>query len=328
MYFVTRLLFAVCFFCFALSSCKRQSVDNPLSTLPDESLLKIPTYDGSGQGTHPDILLLNPPLNDKRFMMAFTPYPYYDAYYENPSILVSTNGVDFTEPQIGENPIVPPPLYDHNDDPDLLYDAHRGKYYLHYLKTMRPDSEDIIRLESADGIHWKPYPVLHFDLKHGDPLIVSPTFVLMEDGHSYRMYYVSLTDPSGVFKIKTLHSDDGLTWDKRGVEDINYNLQVPEVPWHIDVFRHESEYVMLCSVRNPQNDSQHQKLKMATSSDGINWTFKDKPLLVTDPSFHQCLSMYRSTGLIFDKTLAVWYSMDDTNNVWKIGVKKFDLDTL
>ncbi|MDB5284347.1 MAG: hypothetical protein JWO06_3422 [Bacteroidota bacterium] len=308
-----------------LFSCKHSAAPNPLADLPDESLLSIPTYDGSGQGVHPDILYLDPPLNGKRFMMAFTPYPYYNDKLENPSVLLSTNGVDFAEPVAGENPIVPAPPYDHNDDPDILYDRHRGLYYLHYLQTMRPDSENVIRLESRDGITWKPFYAVHFDLKKGDPFIVSPSTVLDNNGSSYRMYYVVL---GSVFKIQCITSVDGLTWDKRNAIDVNYHLPAPMVPWHLDVFRHGEEFVMLCSCHDPQDDFQHQKLMLATSKDGINWDFKQKPLIESDPNFHQCLSIYRSTGLIFDNTLAVWYSMDDVNGVWKIGVKKFAMDTL
>src|SRR4051812_24550095 len=91
-------------FVLLLPACKRAATPNPLADLPDESLLSIPTYDGSGQGVHPDILYLDPPLNGKRFMMAFTPYPYYNARLENPSVLLSNNGVDFAEPVPGENP--------------------------------------------------------------------------------------------------------------------------------------------------------------------------------------------------------------------------------
>jgi hypothetical protein len=311
-----------------LWACKHEVQTDPLAGIPNEMLLNIPTYDGSGQGVHPDVLLLDPPINGNHFMMAFTPYPYYNARLENPSILVSQNGVDFVEPVAGINPLVPAPAYDHNDDPDLLYDKAHQKYYFHYLQTMRPDSQNIILLQSGDGINWSASTSIHFSLTGGDPLIVSPAFVQLTDGKSYRTWYVSLTDPSGIYNVKSIYSPDGLTWDKTQVEQVNLNLPSPLVPWHLDVMKNGQQYIMLCCCRIQQLESQYEKLMIGVSTDGLNWQFNPKPLIATDSTFHNCESIYRSCGLISNNSLVVYYSMDDYNNEWHIGVKKFALDSV
>ena len=321
---------AICLALLVLGACKSKNEPetNPLVGIPNEMLLNIPTYDGSGQGVHPDVLLLDPPINGNHFMMAFTPYPYYNARIENPSILLSQNGVDFVEPVAGINPLVPAPAYDHNDDPDLLFDQQHQKYYLHYLKTMRPDSQNIQLLQSSDGLHWSETTAIHFDLKAGDPLIVSPAFVQQFDGLSYRTWYVSLTDASGIYNVKSIYSADGITWDKTRIEQVNLNLPAPLVPWHLDVIKNGLQYIMLACCRTPQTNSQNEKLMIGVSTDGLNWHFRTTPLIDSDPNFHNCESIYRSCGIISNNTLVVYYSLDDFNNEWKIGVKKFAMDTL
>ena len=105
-------------------------------------------------------------------------------------------------------------------------------------------------------------------------------------------------------------------------------MPAPLVPWHLDVIKNGLQYIMLCCCRTPQTNSQNEKLMIGISNDGINWHFRTTPLIDSDPAFHNCESIYRSTGLISNNTLVVYYSMDDFNNEWHIGVKKFALDTL
>lgn len=52
------------------------------------------------------------------------------------------------------NLLVPPPPYDHNDDPDLRRDPVSGKYELLYLETLRPDRQTLVALRSQDLVHW------------------------------------------------------------------------------------------------------------------------------------------------------------------------------
>ena len=68
--------------------------------------LHIPTYDGSGQGVHPSVLIRSgaPP-----FILSFTPYTDTDDRVVNPSIVVSDDGLVFREEQTGLNPLVPAP---------------------------------------------------------------------------------------------------------------------------------------------------------------------------------------------------------------------------
>ena len=102
------------------------SHDNPdplIEGVTDRARLDVPTYDGSGQVVHPDVL-----LEPGRLVMAITPYPYSDGRFENPSLVVSADGMAFQA--FGTNPIVPPPPFDHNDDPDIRRDPRTGELEL------------------------------------------------------------------------------------------------------------------------------------------------------------------------------------------------------
>src|SRR5256885_11351623 len=55
--------------------------------------LVIPTYDGSNQATHPDVLLERDDSGAPHLTMAMTPYPYSDEHFENPCLLVSGDGM-------------------------------------------------------------------------------------------------------------------------------------------------------------------------------------------------------------------------------------------
>src|SRR6266404_9955978 len=70
--------------------------------------LTIPTPDGSGQVTEPSIVKFSPPWRGFTYWMVVAPYPHSDAEDENPSILVSDDGQQWSLPPGGTNPIQKP----------------------------------------------------------------------------------------------------------------------------------------------------------------------------------------------------------------------------
>src|SRR4051812_16680124 len=133
----------------------------------------IPTYDGSGQVVHPDILV----EQSDRYVLAYTPYPFTNGRFENPSIAISSDGLTFHEVAPGVNPIAAAPPTDHNDDPDLRRDPLTGEYVVLYLETERPDRQRVVELRSRDLITWNRSDVIDYDLAGGAPFIVSPAVV-------------------------------------------------------------------------------------------------------------------------------------------------------
>ena len=73
------------------------------------SPLRLATYDGSGQCVHPDVIGIARAFYGRELLMVMEPYPYGDDYFENPSLLVSDDGLHWLLPEGLSNPVVDPP---------------------------------------------------------------------------------------------------------------------------------------------------------------------------------------------------------------------------
>ena len=126
--------------------------------------INIPTYEESGEVTHPKVIYQNKGINGYKYWMVSTPYPFNDAYYENPSITVSNDGTNFIEPDGIKNPVSGfSDTYNDNSyysDPFMLYDG--SEFELFYRKTKSIDNGKYIKdgfnymiyQTSKDGISW------------------------------------------------------------------------------------------------------------------------------------------------------------------------------
>lgn len=295
-------------------------VDPVLNQIPNQFILNIPTYEGSNQAVHPDILFFENRIEDNAFILVMTPYPFGNARHENPSILVSEDGVHFTESRAGLNPLAGPPRYGYNDDPDIMFNQKEKIYYLYYLQTMQPDSQNVMLLTSEDAVHWDRRRVIHYDLSKHDDFIVSPSLVFLEN--KYHMFYVNLSVQGHPIQFFT--SSNGIDWDKGDIHSVFYNLPEDLIPWHVDVIKSDAGYLMLCCGPYPDTD-----LYIAHSDDLIHWVFCTDPILSrSDNFFAKCRRIYRSTGIAQGDLLIVWFSFLRYDGRWGIGLKKYDLSQL
>src|SRR5687767_13891347 len=95
--------------------------------------LYLTTYDGSGQCVHPDVIRVGREFYGRELLMVMEPYPYGDDYFENPSLLVSDDGLAWSVPDCVSNPIVDPPPQRGawNSDGDLLL-GRDHRLFLYY----------------------------------------------------------------------------------------------------------------------------------------------------------------------------------------------------
>ena len=262
--------------------------------------LVIPTYDGSNQATHPDVLLERDPSGAPHLTMAMTPYPYSDDRLENPSLVVSSDGMSFTPAPGAVAPLVPAPAYDHNDDPDLRRDPRTGEYELLYLETLRPDRQTLVALRSADKVTWTRRDAVTYDLEAGAQFIVSPAAIDV-DGVTHLFYVDAVTH-----LVHTMTSSDGRTWDPRAATQVKLALGAVKA-WHVDVIRGDGAYGLLIS--GFDDKFQHQNLYLATSPDLATWTLRAEPLLSWKDPALGVETLYRSTGVVEHGSLVVWYAM-------------------
>jgi hypothetical protein len=313
-----------------IASTTTNDIVTPLiEALPSLALCVTPTYDGSGQAMHPDILFFKTKFKGYRFYLAMTPYT--DSYdrVENPSLLVSNDGFHFTEPQPGLNPLTPAPPYGYNDDPDILWDQERKLFRLHYLETMLPDSQNLIRLTSADGSVWRKETAFH-DTIDNAAFMLSPAFVKTPAGYS--LFYVDRQTQHAYY----LKSADGTTWNKNARAWLPIAINEGFKCWHLDVIPGDEWYYILVNGwifspgdRQPNDPTlRSQKLFIGRSRDCIAWQWQNEAILDTAEFKNNSQKIYRSTGLVFNNTLVVWFSYKKLDFRWGIAVKKFNLDEL
>jgi hypothetical protein len=281
---------------------------SPPAFLNAAAPLDIPTYDGSGQAVHPDVVYFHDGWHGHKYWMAVTPYPNGNDSRENPSMLVSEDGRTWSPPDGLKNPVVPAPSCDHNSDPDLVYNPGNDKLYLYYTRQARSkrcagqNANDILLLTSGDGVDWSaPQSVMHWNLD-SYPLYLSPAVVLVNG-----TFHMWMAGGGGVLHTT---SKDGITWSP--VEKVD----LAAAPWHLDVLYVDKQYLM--DYVDSPNAGAH--LMLATSSDGLKWTTDPNPLLSPSNGWDN-ERIYRST-LLYDasaRLFKLWYSAKSDNGQWHIG---------
>jgi hypothetical protein len=248
------------------------------STFP----LALPTSDGLPSVTHPDVLdmkVLGQPgglWNGHRFWMCMTPYPGPER--ENPHILVSENGQDWTAPAGLTNPPfdhawVVAQGYPANSDNCLVLS---GSTLVMYFRTYSDSAEAIWRTTSTNGVTWSaPAVVLTGGSTNAvDYQILAPTVICEDDG-TFTMWSVNRTvgvANQGLIQRRT--SPDGITWSSATTSPapltnvVGANLAY----WHPCVRKVAGLYHMLMMGGGKQ-------IYYWTSADGITWTGSGQPVL-------------------------------------------------
>ncbi|MDD5569964.1 MAG: hypothetical protein PHD97_02295 [Bacteroidales bacterium] len=301
-----------------------------LSKLPSDTILNIKSYDGSNQVMHPDICVFLDSMGKTKFCMVLTPYPYQNAKVENPCIYISSDGLNFYEEKKNLNPLVATPAYDHNDDPDIFYDTLQKKYFIFYLETMRPDSQNIKLLESSDRVNWNSKTVVHYTLINSEKFVLSPAVTTGNCG-KYFLFYVSRNESTAREKIQFFKSPKINEWDKNKFYKTNINLPDSFSPWHLNIIKYKSFYYMICNGywgkepfwKDPNIDKYTNLL--FKSRNLKRWKFEKNILECKDIPSAECRYAYRSTGIICKNLMVIWYSYSDRQNRWYTGIKKYFL---
>ena len=231
--------------------------------------LDTPTYDGSGQATHPDVIFVPGGWNGWNYWMVLTPYPYNVESLENPSILVSADGQNWQVPAGLTNPIVPP-VAGYNNDPDMVLVGDTLMVY--YNETLYAGTTDIRRVTSTNGVAWSaPITVLHLPNYE-----MSPAIVVDEQG--WHMLYA--TSPQGCTAddqtVVVRSSTDGLIWSDAVIATFSDSSVVP---WHFNAVKQDGRYVMLLACYPHGSTCDHTDLYYAVSTDYQHWSLTPQPVL-------------------------------------------------
>jgi hypothetical protein len=294
--------------------------------------LSIPTYEGSGQLVHPDVVIVPGGWNGYEYWMGMTPYPNGDEGYENPSVVVSNDNETWAVPPGVTNPLVPmPPDMGHNEDVDMLLVGDTMVMYYNETnysstKSNETSSNDTNsggtaytrRLTSTDGVNWTT-PQTVFTVPN---FCMSPTVIF--DGGTYYMWYLRSTGGCGApsQNVFLRSSRDGVTWSAETPVNL---AQTDRVPWHFDIQKVGSKYAMLyISYPNGWNCGV-TSLYYAESADRINWTTDATAILSPDPGGWDNSDIYRASFALDGTYLRIWYSAVSGGGQWRVGYTEGDL---
>jgi hypothetical protein len=253
--------------------------------------------------------------------MAVSPFPNGSALLENPSILVSQDGLTWIVPPGGVNPIeIPQPgvLADAN----VVYDDVSDQLWVYYLDDATFDGQNkefLLRTTSSDGIHWS----------HPQALLSGPlTFVNSPSVIKFGSTFLLWTDATVVgecsattAEIDVRTSTNGINWSAPTALHIS---QPGYVIWHLNVIAVPSkgQFMGLFASYPLGSNCGNTRLFFANSRDGLNWQTYPDILLNTKPHSWDDGEIYRSSLLYDPETslLRVWYSADGQEPFqWHVG---------
>ncbi|TGE31762.1 hypothetical protein [Desulfosporosinus sp. Sb-LF] len=305
-----------------------------------------PTYDRSGQAVHPSVIDFKTEYGietwgEFRYWMAITPYPNFNSTVENPSILVSKDGLNWINPPGIKNPLAPRPLgvlsflsRNYNSDPELVYDPDQNKLILYWREYSDGAFEKIWAIKISSN-HKQSTKILCFEKtwdykKTG--LVLSPT-VWRKNA---KEWYLWTTDGKSTMHLQT--STDGLTWST------GQPCSAPWVTWN-------GGYIPWHVVAKPNHIE--QRIDFLIAGWPINGTINDCQLLYATAPISQPkeLSMpllgsllgpgaigqwdngyiYRSSFVLEpgDATkFRIWYSACSKKKAWYIGYTEGAIPTI
>jgi len=284
--------------------------------------LTTPTYDGSGQTVEPTVLYFPRGWGGHSYWMAVSPYPGGNAAFENPSILVSEDGLSWSVPDGLTNPL-DTPADGTLADATLVHDSVTNQLWVYYLHEVDADAgpwEELLRTTSPDGIHWSPSTrVLEGELFPAE----SPSVMRMPQGFAmWSVEFGAKGCTTSASRVTERLSVDGVHW----AQPIDLGLGIPGwVAWHINVSRVPGTSRLLAAITAfPTGTScNHTSLFLAYTTDSGSWVAVPKALLGPGKrGAWDDYSIYRSS-LLYDaehERLRLWYSARHSGtNAWHVG---------
>lgn len=290
-------------------------------TIDVNEWIKIPTYEKSNETTHPKVLYFDEPVNGYKYWLVSTPYPYNTAFYENPSIVVSNDGIHFKEPEGIKNPVsgYPSKYWDESyySDPYILYD--KDHFELFYRKTLSKLNNEykksgynyIYMKTSNDGINWSKEKLV-LDYSPGEAYM---SLSVIKEKDLYKIWYVNYDN-----KVKYVTSKDLINYSKP--IDINV-ADFDKKIWHGEVQFINNKYICVFMIK--------YKLYYTESNDGIN--FNTPKLINTELNELNGIShnIYKSSFIINDDSIELYipYRVYDENkkrHIWKMRYVKMSKD--
>ena len=291
--------------------------------------LKLKNYLGNTQNVHPKVLYFNSGFAGHNYWMAYTPYPYSNDKFENPCIAYSDDGFKWVN--INANPLDDPNGNGYDSDTDLIYNPVSGLLECWYRwvspSTDNPRREVIYRQTSNDGLNWSTKEIV-FDNSTGDYAnLLSPAVIV--DDNKYKMWVVQSSHSPVSIDYYESPINDMTNWTKLSSVEITASDRGSTVrPWHIDVIKDNSEFVILGQFINSTDASAKCSLFVFKTTDSITYT---TPIKIVQGADSWDKHMYRSSILKINGRYRIYYSAGSggtvtiySNAVWGLGITESD----
>lgn len=242
-----------------------------------------------------------------------TPYPGGNDDYENPSLLVSSDGTSWSVPSGLTNPVVAAPGGSaFNADGDIVVDG--STMYLFYLQSsgVGGGTDRCYLRSSTDGVTWGSATEL-FTGTYASLL----SFAVVKDGSTWRMWYVDSTTSPNKLYVRTASAATG-TWS--AATECTITVPSGRDLWHLDVVKVSGGFHAFICTCTADVSGTAGALHFATSTDGAAWTMDQAAfLLPTGGSAWDGSIVYRASGTPISGGYDLWYSARSASNAWRIG---------
>jgi hypothetical protein len=295
--------------------------------------LNLPTSDGSGEATHPDVLRVPEGwgAGGWTWLMSATPYPSGDEFLENPELYVSYDGIRWLSPAIDVNPLARVPTEErrglkneyHSDASLLLRDGTLRLYYRWSGAALNGDAENRIYLiTSEDGLKWSERAlILEEKGTHAQNRGFMSPSVLFLNGE-YVMWTVEYENRKRSIFRRT--GVDGLRWSAPERTPLEANIALPAASWHLDVIERSGIdgglILLLTTAKDKGSDA---KLYYGFGDpEGRDWRMAGK--LIEPGYFFEERRVYRSSLVsLGGNRYALFYSALSGDKTW--GIARLEL---
>ena len=289
-------------------------------------LLNLPTSENSGEAAHPDVLYVPEGWGKGNwfYLMSATPYPMGTDYFENPEFYVSYDGLRWTTPTGGRNPLVRVPIEsgrgnlkkEYHSDPSLL--LNQGLLRLYYRWTGvfldKQIENRLCVLSTRDGVEWSEPSVILNETKSAfdGRKFLSPSVLFLNE--EYVMWTVEYEEGKRFVVRRT--SLDGLQWSTPSKTRLQADYALPE-PWHLDVAQDGERLLLLLTTAG--NRGEEAELHSGYSDDlGCSWKIMKR--LIEPGYFFEEKRVYRSSLVPQNGGVSgLYYSTMSANGTWNIA---------
>ncbi len=262
-------------------------------------------YAPDEQWVHPDVVQVPGGWNGYEYWMCCTTYA--SETQEDPCILVSNDRLTWVPPPGLTNPL----STGTNKDNDMLLVG--DTMYLFWQQNISSQITTRLRT-STDGVTWTPAQTVISTPVGGNDIRLSPAIVYDVGTATWWMYTV---DGTLSLDYRTASSPTG-PWSAPSL--IGYTVPSDgagvHTPWHVDAFDFGGLHYLLIN----EDDQTGRNLRLAVSSDRVNFTPTAQPLMRTPPGGWDGNSLYRATCTIrpAGDLIYLWYSAND-GALWRVG---------